>query len=127
LKIDGFDVTSYTTIADDGIQFVTSIKLEDGNHTVYLEVCDNSSNPNKANVTWSFTVDTSEGEEPPPAEKDFLSEYWWLLVVIAAVIIILVVMFLILNKKRRTDALDKSKEKEKTTQESKTENSGGKE
>jgi hypothetical protein len=100
LKIDGVDVTSSATVTENGITYTPSIPLSEGYHTVYLEVCDNSANQNKANATWSFIVDTTE-DEPPLPPKDLMSEYWWLLVVIMVVIIIFLVLFLIMRKKRK--------------------------
>jgi hypothetical protein len=108
LKINGETVTSSATITTSDISFTPTTQLANGTHTVFLEVCDNSINKNKANVTWSFTVDTSGVETPsppPPSEKDFLSEYWWLLAAIVIVIVILFVIFLLLRKRKKGEAL----------------------
>jgi parallel beta-helix repeat protein len=105
LILDGIDVTSSASITASDLAYEISIALADGIHTIYLEVKDNSTNQNAANMTWSFTVDTSEGQTPtpPPDQKDFLSEYWWLLVALLAVIIILLLILLMMRKKRKTE------------------------
>jgi parallel beta-helix repeat protein len=60
LKIDGADVTTGATIDGNGVSY--SSTLSDGNHTVDLSVED--INGNLAEVSWSFTVDTT----PPAAD-----------------------------------------------------------
>jgi heme/copper-type cytochrome/quinol oxidase subunit 2 len=95
--------------------------LADGNHTVYLEVSDNSTNQNKANVTWTFTIDTSEDEPPSPPSGDFLSEYWWIILVIVIVIVLILLLFLFMKKRRKAEVVSEPGEGE-VSSESKPEN-----
>jgi parallel beta-helix repeat protein len=110
LKVDGTDVTSSATITSSGIAYTPSSALSDGVHTIYIEVKDNSTNQNEANVSWSFTVETS-GTEPDPTPKgDFLSEYWWLILLIVIAILVLLVLFMMIRKKRKPIESAPSKE-----------------
>jgi hypothetical protein len=59
MEVDGTDVTASSTINPTGIQYVPTVPLSEGPHTVYLEARDASINRNYGNVTWNFTVDTS--------------------------------------------------------------------
>ncbi|MEW5760672.1 MAG: kelch repeat-containing protein [Candidatus Thermoplasmatota archaeon] len=56
LKINGENVTSYSTITSKGISYIHSSALSEGKYTVDLEVRDNSANKNLAKKSWTFTI-----------------------------------------------------------------------
>jgi hypothetical protein len=60
LMVDSVDVTSSATVTTSSVMYTSA--FSDGNHTVYIEVRDNSTNKYLAKATWNFTVDT-----PPTA------------------------------------------------------------
>jgi hypothetical protein len=96
LRIDGEEVTTQALVSADGIEYVPTLALSDGSHTIYLEVKD--IHGNKANITWTFDVKT---QLKPPG--DFLSEYWWILMIIIVVIVFLIILFLIWRRKRKRE------------------------
>jgi parallel beta-helix repeat protein len=96
VKVDGTDVTSSATVTESGMIYIPSSDLADGTHTVYVEVSDNSSN--QANISWSFTVDTSDVEPDEPEESNFLSDFWWLILIIIITVILL--LFIMMRKKK---------------------------
>jgi parallel beta-helix repeat protein len=104
LKFDGEDVTSSATVTQSGVTYIPSAPLADGEYEVYLEVADNSTNNNKANKSWSFTVETSDGEPDPTSGGDFLSDYWWLILIIIIVIVVLLALVLLLRRKKKPEA-----------------------
>ncbi len=57
LEVDGVDVTSSATVTASGVSYIPGTALQDGIHTVNLEVKDNYGN--LATATWTFTVDTT--------------------------------------------------------------------
>jgi len=59
LKVDLVDYTAFSTVTSSSVTFHPSMALPDGNHDVYIEVRDLSSNHNKATATWQFAVDTA--------------------------------------------------------------------
>ncbi|MHA2428782.1 MAG: Ig-like domain-containing protein [Candidatus Hermodarchaeia archaeon] len=63
-EIDGSDMTSSAIVTLNGITYTPLIELSDGLHTIILKVED--SHGNRANVTWSFLVDST-----PPTITDF--------------------------------------------------------
>jgi parallel beta-helix repeat protein len=108
VKVDGNDVTSSATITASSITYTPSSALSGGVHTVYVEVKDNSTNQNRANVTWSFTIDTSGTTD----DGDFLSEYWWLILLVAIIVVALFVAFLLMKKKKKPESVETSKQAE---------------
>jgi parallel beta-helix repeat protein len=120
LMVDGEDVTSLATVTASGISYTPPAVLADGVHTVYLEVYDNSTNNNKATITWSFTVDTA-GEEPPPPDEEVLANYWWIAVVIGIVFAVILLILMMMQKKRKEGDAPESKTEEDTSEELKSE------
>lgn len=64
LKVDDVDVTAQATVTPTEITYQAN--LEDGVHTVYLEVWDKAETPNMNSKTWTFTVNTSIEDITPP-------------------------------------------------------------
>ncbi len=58
LKVDSIDVTSSSAVMPTYVGYTPLTPMAEGQHNVYLEVWDNSIPPNKAKVTWSFTIDS---------------------------------------------------------------------
>jgi parallel beta-helix repeat protein len=102
--VDGNDVTASATIDENGMTYTPSLALSDGEHTVYIEVMDNSTSQNEANVTWSFTVDTSDIGPGPTEPGDFLSEFWWLLLLIIVMVVVLLLVLLLIMRKKKPQA-----------------------
>jgi hypothetical protein len=96
LKVDGIDVTSSANITETGISYDPPISFEEGVHTVYLEVSDNSSNHNKASVTWSFTFDDS-----PTGQGNYLLDYWWLFLITILGCLLVIALYQMMRKSRR--------------------------
>jgi len=113
LLVDGVDVTSSSIITEKGITYIPLEPLSNGNHTVYLEVKDNSSSHNRATKTWTFTISTSPDTPDITPSKDFLSEYWWILVIIVAIIVLLIVFYLFKRKKDSKKLVDTQEDTEK--------------
>lgn len=56
LYLDGNDVTSYSSVSAEKIEYKPAADLKDGSHSLKLEVKDNSANKNLTSKEWSFTV-----------------------------------------------------------------------
>jgi hypothetical protein len=98
LRVDGEDVTSSALVSANGIEYMPTSALSDGTHSIYLEVKDVYGN--KANVTWTFDVDTQPIEPP----DDFLADNWWILLILAVVIIVLIIiLFFFWRRKRKSE------------------------
>jgi hypothetical protein len=125
LKVNGEDVTSSAIVTIGGISYTPTEALANDEYTIYLEVSDNSTNQNKANVSWSFTVEKPETEpdtqSPEPdtqsAEKDFLSEYWWLILILVIIIVVLLTLVLLMIKKKPVDATSEEQEEQEEQEE----------
>jgi hypothetical protein len=103
IEVDGVDVTLDATITESGIAYTPTVPLTDGNHTVFLEVRDNSSNSNLATASWTFIVDTSTSDTQSGDQlSDFLSKYWWILLLLIIVIIVFLVLILLMRRKGKT-------------------------
>jgi parallel beta-helix repeat protein len=96
LKVDGIDVTSSANITETGISYDPPSSFEGGFHTVYLEVCDNSSNQNKATVSWSFTFDASAH-----GQGDLIKDYWWIFLLVILGSLLVIVLYQMMMKRRR--------------------------
>jgi hypothetical protein len=66
MTVDGSDVTSSAMITSSEITYTPPSPLSIAQHTIYLEVKDNSANANKGTATWSFTITPTVSDTEPP-------------------------------------------------------------
>ena len=60
LTLDGVDITSKSTIAEDSIRYTPETDLSEGTHNLKLELEDSSDKKNKTTKEWSFYVGEEE-------------------------------------------------------------------
>jgi hypothetical protein len=59
LRLDGLNVTSISSVNPDGIVFTPLLQLNEGQHSVFLRVGDNSEPINYDFTSWTFVVDVT--------------------------------------------------------------------
>jgi len=93
LIVDGVDVTSDATVTTSGVSYTPKSPLANGKHTVSLTARDVAGN--LAQVTWSFTVDTTT-----TSEDDHFRNLWIFILIIIIGVILLVISVMV--RKRKT-------------------------
>jgi parallel beta-helix repeat protein len=101
LRVDEVDVTSNASVIGSGIRYTPTQPLENGTHTVYLEVSDSSGNHNTAVILWSFDVDEDYVPPDPKGDDGMGSAVLWIVVMI--IILIALLLLFLLMKKRKKD------------------------
>ena len=106
LRLDGIDITSSATVTESGITYTSPEDIPNNQYLVYIEVRDNSTNHNQANVTWIFTVDT-----PTYRPSSSFRDYLWIFPIIIIIEIIIGLFFIIRDRKKKVQEVPSDTDK----------------
>jgi hypothetical protein len=98
LKIDDVNVTASATVTATGVSYTPTEALADGLHTVNLRIEDIYGN--RANETWTFTVNSTVSDKDPIYKKDNTPENWWMFLLIIIIVIMIVILLFVKMRKK---------------------------